>query len=142
MALWILDGLTNLHKIFYWILCFEATPSVYFWTFLTLQWCWGLNFNYCPVWRDFKYVKTLNALMIIHCTEADRTWGCHSRVTATWLAEWPQLHLHVVPLAELLLTVAYVHTNAIWLSTVQQKSYHWIVWSFYSQWMVFLYFSH
>lgn len=30
----------------------------------------GLNFNNCAVQRDFKYVTTLNALMIIHCTEA------------------------------------------------------------------------
>ena len=57
----------------------------------------------------YKGALYLNALMTIHCNEADSTWSWHSRVTAMWLAKWTQLHLRGVPLAGLLITVAYIY---------------------------------
>jgi len=37
---------------------------------LTLQWCWRLNYKYCPRLIDFKYIAPLNVLMTVQCTKA------------------------------------------------------------------------
>jgi len=36
---------------------------------LTLELCCILNSNYCPGWRDFKFIIFLKALATIWCTE-------------------------------------------------------------------------
>jgi len=36
---------------------------------ITLQSCCTLNSNYCPGWRDFKFLISLKELATIWCTE-------------------------------------------------------------------------
>jgi hypothetical protein len=37
---------------------------------LTPEGCCILNPNYCPGWRDFKFIISLNALANVWCSEA------------------------------------------------------------------------
>jgi hypothetical protein len=52
-------------------------------SFLTFQWYWDLNSNYCSVWRDFKFAVPSNVLMTYN---------------ALSLADYEELKICAVPL--------------------------------------------